>query len=93
MISVLKKITLMMLLVSIPSVLYAQFGKNKVQYNEHDWVYLKTKHFDVYFYKGGEYIAEFAAEVLEDYLDKYQREFDYNIRKRKMLLFPTWKRE
>ena len=30
--------------------LYAQFGKNIVQYKLFDWHYLQTEHFDIYYY-------------------------------------------
>ncbi|MBK8551788.1 MAG: hypothetical protein IPL53_12275 [Ignavibacteria bacterium] len=38
---------------SSQSQIAAIFGQNKVQYKEFHWKYLKTKHFDVYFYQGG----------------------------------------
>jgi Tol biopolymer transport system component len=41
------------------------FGQNKVQYRPFDWKYVRTEHFDIYYYKGGEQIAEFAARNVE----------------------------
>ncbi len=83
MISFAKKIIWILIVVMLPSGIVAQsFGKNKVQYHDYKWVFLKSQHFDIYFYEGGQYIAEFAAEVLEKALDRYQKDFDYNIRKR-----------
>ena len=41
------------------------FGQNKVQYRPFDWNYIRTEHFDIYYYKGGERIAEFAARNVE----------------------------
>jgi hypothetical protein len=38
-----------------------QFGKNKVQYRDFSWKFIKTKHFDVYFHEEGEYLARFAG--------------------------------
>ncbi|HEX2612466.1 MAG TPA: hypothetical protein VHO02_02585, partial [Fibrobacteria bacterium] len=41
------------------------FGQNKVQYRPFDWKYIRTEHFDIYYYKGGEHIADFAARHVE----------------------------
>lgn len=42
------------------------FGQNKIQYKDFDFSVLKTEHFDVYFDRGGEELAAFAEDVLED---------------------------
>ena len=44
---------------------YFRFGKNKVQYDAHEWSYVQSKHFDVYYYVGGYYLADFTAKVAE----------------------------
>jgi len=59
-------IVLIGLLCLLPHILNAQyFGKNKVQYENFYWQYLQSEHFDIYFTEGGDYIAEFAAEIAE----------------------------
>ena len=68
------------------STAFAQFGQNKVQYKDYDWFYIQTKHFDIYFAKGGEKIAEFTASVSEKALEQYQKEFNYEIDKRITLI-------
>ena len=55
------------------------FGQNKVQYETFKWKYLQSKHFDVYFYQGGEYIAEYTAQVAESSLVSISNSFDYRI--------------
>ncbi|HMQ68476.1 MAG TPA: biopolymer transporter Tol [Ignavibacteria bacterium] len=60
----------------------AVFGQNKVQYKTFHWKYLKTKHFDVYFYQGGRKLAEFAAHVAEKSLKNLSENLDYNISNR-----------
>ena len=35
------------------SPLFSQFGKNKVQYEQFDWSFIKTEHFDIYYYNEG----------------------------------------
>lgn len=59
-----------------------QFGQNKVQYIEFDWKYLKTKHFDIYFYQGGEKLAQFTAHTAEHALANISENLDYNISNR-----------
>lgn len=53
-----------------------EFGKNRVQFNDFDWVYLRFEGFDVYFYRGNEALAENVARLthknlpqIENYLD------------------------
>lgn len=65
---------------------FAQFGQNKVQYKDHNWYYIQTKHFDVYFDKGGERIAEFTATVAEDALANLQKDMNYQINNRITLI-------
>ena len=60
----------------------AVFGQNKVQYKTFKWKYLQSKHFDVYFYQGGEHIAEYTAKVSERSLDSISASFDYRISNR-----------
>ncbi|MBN8569548.1 MAG: PD40 domain-containing protein [Ignavibacteria bacterium] len=64
------------------SSIYPQFGQNKVQYKEFKWKYIQTKHFDVYFNQGGQYIGEFAAVVAESSLSSLTRNLDYHISNR-----------
>lgn len=49
--------------------LYAQFfyfGKNRVQYENFDWRYIETDHFDIYYYDSKNYhLAQFTAEAVE----------------------------
>jgi WD40 repeat protein len=42
------------------------FGQNKIQYSDYNFQVLSTEHFNIYFHQGGEDIAAFAEEVLED---------------------------
>lgn len=74
------KIIFMILLVQMS--LFAQFGKNKVQYKYFDWYYIQTKHFDIYFTNDGEMLAEFTAHAAEDALSKIQESFRHSINNR-----------
>lgn len=62
--------------------LFAQFGKNKVQYKFFKWQYIQTTHFDIYFSQDGYEIAEFAATVAESSLVALSKSINYNINNR-----------
>lgn len=54
-----------MLILSL--VIFSQYyGQNKVQYKNFNFKILETEHFDIYSYQGGEDVAAFAEEILED---------------------------
>jgi Tol biopolymer transport system component len=61
---------------------FAQFGQNKVQYKVFDWKYIQSKHFDVYFSQGGEYLAQFTAMTAESSLVKLKSNIGYDIQNR-----------
>lgn len=52
---------------------FAQFGKNKVQYKKFNYYYIQSKHFDVYFTDGGERLATFAVVAAESALVSIQK--------------------
>ena len=72
----------MLFIFAAQTVLFAQFGKNKVQYKYFDWYYIQTSHFDIYFTNNGETLAEFTAFASEDALMKIQDSFDYSVNNR-----------
>lgn len=63
-------------------VTYAQFGQNKVQYKEFEWIYIQSKHFDIYFSREGADLAEFAAKAAEDALAQIQEKINFKINNR-----------
>ncbi len=67
---------------AIQNVIFAQFGKNKVQYKEFKWQLIQTKHFDIYFSQDGYDIAEFAATVAESSLVSLSRNLNHKISNR-----------
>ncbi len=58
------------------------FGKNKVHYKNFKWSYIQSTHFDVYFYEGGQKLAEFTAEAAESAYVQLKRDFKFDIRER-----------
>lgn len=78
--------TILILSILIPFLQYnsafAQFGKNKVQYQTYDWMYIQSEHFDIYYNAGSKYLAEFAAFNAEMALASIQNDFNFLINRR-----------
>jgi len=72
---------------------FAQYGKNKVTYDQFDWQYLKTKHFDVFYYQGGRQLAEFTAPVAERQIERLEKLFNWKMSSRVPLLIYNSHRE
>ena len=65
---------------------YFRFGKNKVQYDSHEWYYVQSEHFDVHYYEGGYYLANFTARAAEDAYRQISDLFQHQITDRIPLL-------
>lgn len=61
---------------------YFSFGKNKVQYEKKEWHYIQSTHFDVYYYEGGRYLADFTARAAEDAYEQISALFQHQIKDR-----------
>ena len=56
------------------------FGKNRVQYEDFEWRYIQTDHFDIYYYDAKNYhLAQFTAESVESGLMQLSEDFDHQI--------------
>ncbi|MFM2132909.1 MAG: hypothetical protein RL156_190 [Bacteroidota bacterium] len=62
--------------------LYAQFGQNKVQYQDFSWKYVSSEHFDVYYHEGLQTVAEFCAVKSEEALRSLTRNLSFRVPKR-----------
>jgi Tol biopolymer transport system component len=81
------KVTLVFAIILVSNqISNAQFGKNKVQYEKFKWKYIESNNFDVYFHKGGEYIAKFAAIEAEKALIRIQGHLGHKLQKRITLI-------
>lgn len=59
---------------------YFTFGKNRVQYNEFEWRYIQSEHFDVYYYDSLNYeLADFAVRTLESSLKQLSEDYRHDI--------------
>jgi Tol biopolymer transport system component len=59
--------------------LYAQFGKNKVNYEKFQWLEITTENFDIYYPEGSYNIAEFTGWTAEESLKKIQASWNYDL--------------
>jgi len=81
-----KYISALLVLLTFYSNIFGQFGQNKVNYKSYDWYYIQSKHFDIYYTKGGEKTAEFTAKYAEESLQKIQQDINYQISSRIALI-------
>ncbi len=56
-----------------------QFGKNRVQYDDRFWSFMKWKYFDTYYYLGGIDLASFVGRNAEKDLADIEKLFDYKL--------------
>lgn len=53
------------------------FGKNKIQYETRSWREFETDYLKIYFYSGGEQLADFAAAGGDRAVEEYCRDFNH----------------
>ncbi len=67
-------------LVTTVSAQYFSYGKNRVQYEDFEWRFLQSKHFDVYYYGEKNYkLAEFASMSVESAYRQLRDDFDHEL--------------
>lgn len=62
------------------------FGKNRVQFNDFYWQYLRFERFDTYFNQDGRELAEYTAEAADKELLRIESFFDYTLDQRIIFL-------
>jgi hypothetical protein len=70
-----------LIFLSLPLTVFG-FGQNKVQYENFDWHFLQSEHFDIYFYRGSYRLAVFVANEAEEAYRDLKRDFQYEITER-----------
>jgi hypothetical protein len=56
-----------------------QFGKNRVQYDDRFWTFMKWKNFDTYYYLGGLELATFTGRSAGKDIEEIEKLFDYKL--------------
>ena len=67
--------------------LFSEYGKNIVQYDEFDWHFIQTKHFDIYYYGNGENNVEFVASHAEKAHDKIEKYIGWGLKERSAIIY------
>ena len=55
------------------------FGKNRVQYDERFWSFMKWKNFDTYYYLGGLELATYTGRIADKDLEEIEKLLDYKL--------------
>jgi len=61
---------------------FAQFGQNIVQYEDFDWSYIQSRHFDIYYSSNGKTHAEFVANEAELAYDHISTHLSWELKHR-----------
>jgi Tol biopolymer transport system component len=72
---------LFILIILSQTVFGQSFGQNKVQYGNFDWKFIKSAHFNIYYYTEDVDLAEFTAEVAENAYEQISKHFRWNLKK------------
>ena len=72
---------LFILILSSQTIFGQSFGQNKVQYGNFDWKFIKSPHFNIYYYTEDIDLAEFTAEVAENAYEQISKHFRWNLKK------------
>ncbi|NQY68461.1 MAG: PD40 domain-containing protein [Flavobacteriales bacterium] len=56
----------------------SEFGKNRIQYEQRYWFYYNFEKYDVYFYQGGEKLAELTAKYAEAAIEEAEARLNYD---------------
>ena len=65
-----------------------EFGKNRVQWKDFHWSYYKYDNFDVYYYQGGDDLADYVLQYAKKEIPRMERSFNNHFtRKVQFLVF------
>ncbi len=77
-----KLIKLHLLIFTLWGIVLGQFGQNIVQYENFDWTYIQSRHFDIYYSTDGRTHAEFVAKEAELAYDHISKLMDWKLKNR-----------
>ena len=56
-----------------------EFGKNRVQYQDFFWQYLRYPNYNCYFYQGGQELAKYSGERIRKLLPEMEKTLDFRL--------------
>jgi len=62
--------------------LHTDFGKNRVQYEDFTWQYLRFDDYDTYFYENGKELAVYTSEIANEKIKYFEKYFELSLQKR-----------
>src|SRR5690606_5826747 len=65
---------------------HTDFGKNRVQFDKFDWQFFRFKDFEVYFYTGGQELAKYTAEYVNNKIPHIERKLDFFLEERVQII-------
>ena len=80
------KLKYIILIILFNFTLFAQFGKNIVQYDEFDWRFIQTEHFDIYYYTHTESQIDFVAFYAEEAYKKISNLIGWDLQERSSII-------
>jgi hypothetical protein len=88
------KLLIVLLTIIGPSSVVAQFyqgsnmdfGKNRVQFRDFEWFYYPTNNFEVYYYQGGEDLAQYVLVSADRNVKDIQKFFDFQLEDKVQIL-------
>jgi hypothetical protein len=81
-------LTLILFFTFISPDLFSQyFGRNKVQYDQFDFQYIKTENFDIYYYPEKENVIMDVGRMAERWYYRFSSLFDHEFIERKPIIF------
>ncbi|MBN2134400.1 MAG: PD40 domain-containing protein [Acidobacteria bacterium] len=85
---------LIILSILVSPVMFSQtFGKNKVNYDDFDWMVYKTPHFDIFYYSSEEHLLNTFTQWLESSYIYLSKKYDWVLSKRIPVFFYKTKSE
>ncbi|MCX7837018.1 MAG: BamA/TamA family outer membrane protein [candidate division WOR-3 bacterium] len=64
------------------SLLFFQYGKNKIQYQDFSFYYLEGEKFLLYYEEGSEELANFAYQIAEKTIEEYEDIFNFKLKRK-----------
>ena len=61
---------------------FLRFGQNRVQYESHEWKYIQSDHFDIYYYAEARDLAQFTSVVAEQSYSRIASLINYQLEHR-----------
>ncbi len=64
----------------------SEFGKNRIQFEERYWFFYNFEDFDIFFYQGGEKLAQSAAKYVEASIEQVENRLNFDLKDKIQLI-------